>query len=86
MDNSINNTDRIKLVVIDEHTLGYINPERPDYAGVLHTSILRGSPFSYWASCIYIKNSKVRLASLKDFDDYRVSMVGYKKEEYEFAV
>lgn len=73
-----------KLVVIDEHTLGYILPNSKE-VGILHTSILKGSPFSP-SSTIYISNHNVRLASEKDFDDFRVMFDGYKQhsDEYEF--
>ena len=83
-------TERIKLVVIDEHTLGYLIPNS-NYAGVLRASILKGAP----STCsplsamnpILVIFAKVRLASEKDFDDFRVSFDGYKKNknEYEFA-
>ena len=83
-------TERIKLVVIDEHTLGYLIPNS-NYAGVLHASVLRGSPVSgsplSAMNPIPVAFKKVRLASEKDFNDFRVSFEGYKKNknEYEFA-
>ena len=80
-------TERTKLVVVDEHTLGYIDPEQPDYAGVLHASILKGATFCVPASIepILIKHKKVRLASAKDFNDFRVSFKGFDNEQlYEF--
>ncbi len=64
--------DRIKLVVIDDHTLGYILPERPNSAQILHSSILKGSLGLDSGSSVNLKNRKVRLASEKDFDDFRV--------------
>ena len=80
-------TERTKLVVVDEHTLGYIDPEQPDYAGVLHASILKGATFCVPASIepILIKHKKVRLASENDFNDFRVSFKGFDNEQlYEF--
>lgn len=80
------NNEKTKLVVIDEHTLGYIEPGS-DYAGVLHASVLRGS---HLQTPVLIKSNgvkyhKVRLASKKDFDDFRVSFDGYNNEDvYEF--
>ncbi len=74
--------ERIKLVVIDEHTLGYIRPGSKS-AGVLHASVLRGAVGDGFS--IYIEGKKVRLASAKDFDDYRCSFEGYSEDEYEFA-
>lgn len=71
---------KILLVVIDEHTLGYMQPNA-DTAGILHTSILRGSPLGYWSGTVYVKNSKVRLASEQDFNDYRCSFAGYDNDK-----
>lgn len=67
---------KTQLVVIDEHTLAYIEPEQI-FAYVLHASILRGSPYGL-GSHIAHEFHKVRLATEKDFDDYRVCMDGYK--------
>lgn len=77
--------EKIKLVVVDEHTLGYIYPNDNKVA-ILHTSILKGSPYSD-RSTIYISNHKnIRLASEKDFDDFRCMFDGYKQnsEDYEY--
>lgn len=80
---------KTKLVVINEHTLGFIFPESK-YASVLHASVLRGSPIagSFLSAnepILLGSHHKVRLASPKDFDDYRVSMVGFTDEqEYEY--
>lgn len=75
---------RTKLVVFNEHTLGYILPEMPDVVQILHTSILRGSYYTD-RSRIYVSDGVVRLASKKDFDDYRVCFNGFNNsEKYEF--
>lgn len=78
---------RIKLVVVENHTLGFINPGSK-YANVLHASVLRGSPHTTLLSSlepILLGSKNVRLASAKDFDEFRVSMVGFDNEqEYEF--
>lgn len=81
-----------QLVVIDEHTLGYILPdqdkESPLYgAGILHTSVLRGSTLNPMTTgTVLLKGRKVRLATKQDFDDYRVSFQGYENNpEYEYA-
>ncbi|MEO2050277.1 MAG: hypothetical protein ABGX00_00820 [Allomuricauda sp.] len=77
--------EKIKLVVIDEHTLGYIFPELPNSAGILRASILRGSNFNDMGGSISLHGATVRLASEKDFDDYRVVFDGYKNSpEYEY--
>jgi len=76
---------KIKLVVFNEHTLGYISPELPQYVQPLRASILKGAPFETHETSKYIsKADNIRLASAKDFDDFRCSFVGYSKEEYEF--
>ena len=76
-------SERIKLVVIDEHTLGYVNPGET-YAHTLHSSVLRGSTLSLWGT-VHLGGRNVRLASEYDFKAYRCSFEGYKITEYEFA-
>lgn len=68
---------KIQLVIIDEHTLGAIHPDRPQQAEILHGSILRGATS---ATPILTAGKKVRLASKEDFNAYRVSFEGYSKE------
>jgi hypothetical protein len=77
--------ERIKLVVFNEHTLGYILPEQPNRVCILHTSILKGSYLSN-SSTIYASDGKVRLATEQDFNSFRVSFEGYNKltEIYEY--
>jgi hypothetical protein len=81
---------KIKLVVVNENTLGYILPEFPKQVSVLHASILKGAYQGSIGNPIPIGekwcNHNVRLANAKDFDDYRVSFEGYKNhpQEYEF--
>jgi hypothetical protein len=80
--------EKIKLVVLEENTLGYILPELPNYVSILHTSTLRGSYYNGMGSSIYLGNKPIRLASEKDFDNFRVCFDGYKKrpQEYEFEM
>lgn len=79
--------ERVKLVVVNENMLGYITPNLPNYVGILRSSILRGA--TYPENCgpyLLSPLDKTRLASEKDFDDFRVLMNGYKNlpEVYEF--
>ncbi len=75
---------KIKLVVLNENTLGYIQPELPNYVQHLHASVLRGA---YQSSPSLIGSTdKVRLASENDFSEYRVHFGSFgNKDEYEFA-
>jgi hypothetical protein len=78
---------KIKLVVFKEHTLGYINPNDPNTVWILHTSPIKGSPTSSpLTSSFPINNdSEIRLASEKDFDEYRVHFGSYNnKNLYEY--
>ena len=78
-------SERTKLIVADEHTLGYIMPNS-ETVGVLHASVLRGATFSVHPEPKNVSMfEKIRLASEKDFDNFRVSFQGYNNEtEYEF--
>jgi hypothetical protein len=76
--------DKIKLVVLNENTLGYIIPELPNYVQHLHASVLRGATGS--SPSLVGSTDKIRIASEKDFHEYGVYFGGYgNKEEYEFA-
>jgi len=66
----------IRMVVIDEHTLGYTE-EGTNFANVLHASILKGAIAINDGDRIYLKERKVRTATIKDFEDFRVSVKGY---------
>lgn len=79
-----NNTNKTKLVVIGEHTLGYILPNSTT-AGVLHASILKGAN-EHYSLQLPRYNETVRLATPKDFDEFRVSFEGFNNpSEYEYA-
>lgn len=79
---------RIQLVVVNEHTLGYIRPESPHSLIILHTSILKGSYWNQNAGPVLLSSmDNVRLASRKDFEEYRVLFTdrGYgNKDIYEY--
>ena len=77
---------KIKLVVLEEHTLGYIHPEMPNSVGILHTSILKGSSYNYWTGSVILGNKPVRLATEDDFTAFRCVFDGYKNDSnYEYA-
>lgn len=70
----------IRMVVIDEHTLGYTE-EGTNFANVLHASVLKGATFTTQdGDRIYLKGRKVRTATVKDFEDFRVVVDGYLKD------
>lgn len=75
---------RIKLVVGDNHTLGYITHEQPNTLFTLRASVLKGS-FGEGAKSTDLFDN-IRLASEADFDEFNVCMTGYKNSnEYEFS-
>lgn len=77
---------KIKLVVCNEYCLGYILPECPNMVCTLSDSVLKGAPFRVMNESYQItKSDKIRLASEKDFEDFRVSFEGYDNRElYEY--
>lgn len=83
--------EKIRLVVFNEHTLGFIfppsaykEPTNHIYVNILHASVLKGAV----KTCDPILLSsldKIRLASEKDFDEFGVSFIGYNNpNEYEY--
>ncbi len=74
---------KIKIVVVNENTLGYIIPEKPNNFNVLSASTLRGSNMSDFGTYPLPKNT--RLATSKDFETYRVFENGYRNDKnYEY--
>lgn len=77
------NMDIIKLVVADEHTLGYILPNMMvPCVSVLHASILRGATTIESLPLSMFKN--IRLANEQDFEDFRVHFSDAYKNEKEY--
>ena len=74
--------DKIKLVVLNEHTLGYIFPELPGYVQILHASVLRGATSGRLESSVLTSpKDNVRLASEQDFNTFNVSFLGFGLSE-----
>jgi ribose 5-phosphate isomerase RpiB len=72
---------QITIVVANENTLGYIFPEQKSTIHVLHASILKGAHGWGNGSSISANQCKsIRVATENDFNDYRVSSEGYKKD------
>ncbi len=78
---------KTKLVVYNEHTLGFITPEQPNLVQHLRASILKGATFSTSKeSDIISKKDNVRLASESDFNEYRCVFGGFSDtQNYEYA-
>jgi hypothetical protein len=73
-----------KLVVYQEHTLGYINPEYPTSVFILATFPTKGSPNSdpLAHSFPLSRDGKdVRLAKAEDFEEYRIDITPYIRDE-----
>lgn len=62
--------------IYKEHTLGYLYqyPSGNKYLGVLHGSILRGSPHHWMNGPIIVSDKELRPATIADFDTYRVCL------------
>lgn len=76
--------EKIKLVVLEEHTLGYISEFNPNYVMVLKGSVLKGSPYGLMNNIALIGNKKIRLASEQDFEEFNVEFEPYKnKNKYD---
>ena len=78
---------KIKFVVINDNIFGYVNPNQPNQAGVLASSIIRGASHT-WMDGPYplpVSGDNVRPATLADFDSFRVSTGGYDTDPlYDF--
>lgn len=76
-----------KLVVINDCMLGVIHPETPNSAEILASSVIRGAVCASQAiEPKSVNPSEYRLATAKDFDEFRVSGKGFTDNptEYEF--
>lgn len=73
--------EKTLLVVVGEHTIGYIDPSSPLHFGIFHASGLRRSPYSNIQGFAMLPNNEWRLATEKDFEDFNVSFEPYKDNE-----
>lgn len=70
MDNKI-----LYYAVYMENTLGYLfELNGRHYLGILHTSVLKGSYFNSLGGPLLVDMARVRKATIKDFEEYRVSL------------
>lgn len=75
--------EKTKLIVADEHTIGYIIPNS-NMVCILHASVLMGATSYNTPKPIYMFK-KIRLATESDFNNFRVSFQGFNNEkEYEY--
>ena len=77
---------KIKLVVYNENTLGYILPELPTSCQILSASVIKGATSGINQGYMPIRhNDTVRLATRADFKEYRVEFESYAKSgEYDY--
>lgn len=61
-------------VIVNEHTLGILMGGEGEFktVQVLHSSVMRGSPYTIQPGLITAKEGEYRAATKKDFDVYRV--------------
>jgi len=70
-----------KLVVCDNHTLGYIEKESR-IVNILHGSILKGATFELNPTYKFITQfDDIRLASKKDFEDFNVYFGAFRNHK-----
>lgn len=72
----------VRYFVLDENTLGYVNLNYPNLFGVLHGSVLKGG-HDWKNGPVWITErdrSRMRDATLEDFEEYRVSPTGHLPE------
>lgn len=69
----------MKLIVLDENTLGLINDNQPDYFSCLASSVIMGSTYDSLHGPYYLPSdaSRIRPATISDFYRFRVLVDGY---------
>lgn len=78
--------EKIQIVVLNEHTFGYMK-KGDKILHILQSLILKGANFNDSDGIKYInEGDTVRLASLSDFREFRISPEGYRQDlRYEFV-
>jgi hypothetical protein len=67
------NAMRVRYIVINEHTLGYLQPPESKFAGILRGSIIKGGDTVQTNGVIVLSNHTVRDATRADFEEYHVT-------------
>lgn len=63
-----------KYIVQDENLLGYLIPEQPNIVGILATSIIRGSIYSWQDGTAVNHRDRQRPATVADFESFKVCL------------
>lgn len=78
--------NKIKLVVYNEHALGYILPEIPNNVYIFNSLLRKGGSGHNFGVRVITGIDNVRLANEQDFNEYKILMNGFKNDpKYEFA-
>ena len=76
---------KIQLVIVDEMMFGYIDPKFPNSISVLRGMVTRGWLLGDQPSIVNDSTRRnVRLATVHDFDVYRIAYPQYPIKDYEF--
>lgn len=79
-------SERTKIVVVDEQTLGYIFPFRPNVCHVLRAMISKGS-YDVDGSSFFTDGRTVRLANAAtDENEFLVILSGYKNNPLDYEI
>jgi len=73
---------KIRFFVLNNNILGYMCQDNKRFFGILHSSVLRGATIPTEQGWIYVPEKPVlRSATIKDFNDFRVSYKGYEGDK-----
>ena len=78
--------NRIKVIVINEHTMGLQRPGRASIE-ILQASVLKGASFQYLPEPTQLNsNDTVRLANENDFNEFRIEFTQYASRPEEYLI